>query len=108
MRYAKAVDANHGEIITALRFHGFRVTDYSKAGGGVPDLRVAADAWFGRAMFWVEIKDGSKVPSERRLTDAQVQWRKDNPAEVVVDVLCVEDVATLARGLRSALGRGAA
>jgi hypothetical protein len=39
-------------------------------GQGVPDLLVG----FQGKTLLMEIKDGRKTPSERRLTDAQLKW----------------------------------
>lgn len=107
MRYAKAVDANHQQVLKAFTANGCTVEDYSKAGGGIPDLRVHTRAWAGSVTFWVEVKDGSKPPPARRLTPAQVEWRQRNPHEVVADVLCVEDVAALLGNLRNPMRRTA-
>lgn len=68
MPYARKVDANHQRIREALRKAGWTVHDLSAAGRGLPDL-LALKA--GRCVF-VEVKDGSKVPSARKLTGAQV------------------------------------
>lgn len=40
MRRAARVDANHAEIVSALRKCGFQVLDLSRVGGGCPDLLV--------------------------------------------------------------------
>ena len=37
-RYAAKVDANHAEIVAALRTAGFYVCDTSRLGNGFPDL----------------------------------------------------------------------
>ena len=68
MRRAAKVDANHRQIRTALRQVGWTVHDLSGAGNGIPDLLCLKA---GRVAF-VEVKDGSKVPSARKLTPDQV------------------------------------
>lgn len=68
-RYASKVDRNHGEIRDALRALGVGVHDTSAAGAGMPDLLCG---WRGKIVL-VEVKDGKKPPSERKLTVAQVQ-----------------------------------
>lgn len=71
MRRAARVDANHRAICDALaRIPGLVLVDLSGAGEGVPDL---VAGWRGRWHF-LEIKDGTKPPSARKLTPAQVQW----------------------------------
>lgn len=69
MPYAKRVDANHGQIRDALRRLGYFVADMSRSGRGFPDLLIAKA---GR-MRLVEVKDGSRVPSERLLNPEQAK-----------------------------------
>lgn len=68
-RYARKVDDNHAEIVRALEQIGVGVLDTSQAGDGWCDL-VTFRA--GR-MLAIEVKDGSKPPSARKLTIAQVR-----------------------------------
>lgn len=70
MRRAARVDANQREIIDALRAAGASVQPLHTVGDGVPDLLVGKH---GRTHL-IEIKDGSKRPSERRLTSDQQEW----------------------------------
>jgi hypothetical protein len=74
MRAAR-VDDNHRAVKRALEQIGCSVLDLAAVGGGAPDLVVG---WRGRN-FLVEVKDGSKPPSKRRLTPQQqtfhAQWR---------------------------------
>ncbi len=65
--YAKRVDANHGDIGTALRSIGCYVVDCSHVGEGFPDYIA------GKAGVWrlIEVKDGRKSPSRRRLSPDQ-------------------------------------
>jgi len=70
MRHAKRVDANHAAITLALRQAGWRVTDLSHVGHGCPDL-VAEKP---QRVVWIEVKDGSKPPSKRVLTDKEALW----------------------------------
>lgn len=69
MRAAK-VDANHGEIVTALRKVGASVQSLAAVGSGCPDLLVG----FRGCNFLIEVKDGAKPPSARKLTDDQTIW----------------------------------
>lgn len=84
MRRAAKVDDNQSAIIAALRQIGCSVQDLSKVGGGCPDLLV------GRGGFnWLlEVKDGDKPPSKRKLTPYQVDFHKywDGQAAVVHNV----------------------
>lgn len=84
-RRAARTDANHAEVVRALRQAGCSVFDTSSVGGGFPDLVVGCG---GKTML-MEIKDGAKPPSARRLTPAQLElhaaWR-GGPIAVVMDV----------------------
>lgn len=68
MRYYSAkTDANQTEIVEALRAIGAMVYPTHRLGGGFPDLLVG---WKGRLLL-LEVKDGSKPPSARLLTDKE-------------------------------------
>jgi hypothetical protein len=73
MRHAKRTDRNHGEIRDGLRADGYLVDDLSDVGQGVPDLAVQSPRGWPPALF-VEIKDGKKPPSARKLTEAEVRF----------------------------------
>lgn len=71
MRTAAKVDRNQIEIIAALRdIPGCTVQPLHAVGSGVPDLIVG---YKGRNIF-MEIKDGAKPPSRRKLTPKQIDW----------------------------------
>lgn len=72
MRRAAKVDANQAEIVADLRKAGCSVESLAAVGKGVPDLLVG----HGSRNYLLEVKDGSKPPSARKLTDAQVEWHK--------------------------------
>jgi hypothetical protein len=68
VRRAAKVDFNHAQIRDGLRqLPGCTVKDTSNIGGGFPDLVVGLN---GRTLL-LEVKDGAKVPSARKLTAAQ-------------------------------------
>jgi len=67
IRRAARVDANHAEIVAALRAIGASVADTCGVGGGFPDLV----AGFRGANWLLEVKDGAKYPSARKLTEDQ-------------------------------------
>ena len=72
MRRAARTDRNHASIRDGLRrIPGVTVADTSGAGDGFPDI-VAGYAGINTLL---EIKDGSKPPSHRRLKPAQVAFR---------------------------------
>jgi hypothetical protein len=71
MRVAR-VDANQAEIVEALREAGCFVQSLATIGKGCPDIMV------GRGMKWhvMEIKDGTKPPSARKLTPDEERWHQ--------------------------------
>lgn len=76
MRRAAKVDANHGEIVDALRAVGASVQSLAQIGNGCPDVLVG----FRGSMFLLEIKHGKGKPNEdqRRW---HIEWRA--PVHVV-------------------------
>lgn len=64
MRRAARIDDNQREVVRALRAAGAMVVSTASLGGGFPDLAVIHN---GRVHL-LEVKDGSKPPSSRRLT----------------------------------------
>lgn len=70
MRRAAKIDANQPEIVKALRKVGASVAPAHTMGQGFPDLVVG----FRDATYLLEVKDGSKPPSARKLTPDQVEW----------------------------------
>lgn len=82
MRRAARVDANHKEVVEALRGAGAVVQSLAAVGHGVPDLLVG----FRGQTILIEIKDAKKPPSERRLTEDQIKWHgawRGGPVAVV-------------------------
>ena len=70
MRQRARVDANHGEVRSALRAAGWIVVDCARIGSGFPDLLIAKD---GRILM-IEVKDGAKAKSAQRLTDDEERF----------------------------------
>lgn len=70
MRRAARVDDNQGEIVAALRAAGCSVTSLASVGKGCPDLVVGRNG----VNYLLEVKDGKKPPSKRRLTDDEKTW----------------------------------
>ena len=73
MKYAKKVDANQNQIVKCLRKMGCKVHITSQVGYGFPDLVVG----IADKVFLVEIKDGSKPPSQRHLTASERDFADD-------------------------------
>ena len=70
MRRAAKTDANHAEIVDALRRAGCSVLSLAAVGHGCPDLLIGRQG----KMLLVECKDGAKSPSRRDLTDDQIEF----------------------------------
>ena len=84
VRRAAKTDDNQAEIVAALRACGYSVLSLAAVGQGCPDLLVGHPT----GNILIEVKDGSKSPSRRVLTDDQVEffnaWR--GPAYVAATV----------------------
>ena len=70
MRRAARTDSNQEEIVKALRAVGASVESLAAVGHGVPDLLVG---YQGKTIL-MEVKDGEKPPSQRKLTPDQGKW----------------------------------
>lgn len=70
-RRAHRQDANHAAIKAYLEKAGCAVIDLSPLGKGIPDLAV----FIASVGVLVEIKDGSKPPSARRLSPDEEKFR---------------------------------
>lgn len=92
MRYAARVDDNHAEIVRALQRIGVYVVDCSHVGAGFPDLM----CFFRGQVTLVEVKDGAKVASRRKLTPAQTIFH----AEAMAKGCKVHVVETVDQALR--------
>jgi Holliday junction resolvase len=73
MRRAAKVDANQEAVVIALRAAGTKVQSLAAIGNGVPDLLCQYEGTF----YLIEVKDGRKPPSQRKLTDDQVKWHEE-------------------------------
>lgn len=84
MRRSAKVDANQAEIVKALRQIGCSVVSIATVGGGCPDLVVAVNP---ATNILLEVKDGDKVPSQRKLNPDQVKFHREwkGPIHVVED-----------------------
>ncbi|HVQ52894.1 MAG TPA: hypothetical protein VMS92_22895 [Mycobacterium sp.] len=96
MRLRCATDANQADIVAALRAVGCSVQILAAVGKGCPDLLVSRSG----VNYLLEVKDGSKPPSERKLTPDQVEWHRGRRGQVCV-VTSVNE-ALRAVGLRVA------
>lgn len=96
LRRAAKRDANHAEIVKALRAIGVKVLDLGAVGNGCPDLLVGCQ---GRLTL-LEIKDGNKPPSARSLTDDQRVFHREWLADGL-PVFTVESVESAINAARN-------
>lgn len=67
----KRTDRNHAEIIKALRkIQNISVFSTHEIGKGFPDIVVG----YKGINYLIEIKDGNKSPSARKLTDHELEF----------------------------------
>ena len=79
MRCCK-IDDNQKEIVKALRAIGASVQSIATVGKGCPDILVG----FRGINYIMEIKDGSKAPSQQKLTDDEDNWHNSWNGNVVI------------------------
>ena len=70
MRTRARIDGNHADIVKALRGIGASVQSLAQVGKGCPDIVVGRRG----VNLLLEIKDGSRKPSEQSLTPDELQW----------------------------------
>ena len=86
MRYANRIDANQNQIVDAMRKVGAVVRIISQ-GDGIPDLLVGYKGY----TILMEVKDGDKVPSARKLTEAEQKFFDDWRGGMLVIVNSVDE-----------------
>lgn len=77
-RFARKVDRNHTDVVDALRAAGVWVVSTAALGNGFPDLL----CWCRGMFHLIEIKDGSKPLSARKLTEAEEKFIRNCPGPV--------------------------
>jgi hypothetical protein len=82
VRRAARTDRNQAEIVAALRAAGATVWVASGVGRGFPDLLVT----HRDRLHLLEVKDGKKPPSARRLTPDELAFAREHPVAVVCSV----------------------
>ncbi len=84
MRRRAKVDANQAAIVAALREVGASVQSLASLGAGVPDLLVC----YHGVLTLMEIKDGAKSASRRRLTPVEAAWHAQwrGPVSIVTGI----------------------
>jgi hypothetical protein len=88
-------DSNHNEIVKAFRQLGASVHDTAQLGAGFPDICVA----IGKTTLLIEIKDGEKPPSARKLTEDEAKFHDE--WQGWLEIVCsVDDVINLVKRIR--------
>lgn len=95
MRTAAKIDANQPAIVEAFRRLGARVQVLSNVGKGFPDLLILVR---GRLAL-VEIKDGEKSASRRKLTPDEQAWHEEWQEAPVFIVSTIEEAAWLVNNM---------
>jgi len=89
MRRRAKVDSNQSDIVKALRGVGCSVQSLAAIGKGCPDLLVGRTG-----LNWLmEVKVGSRPPSERRLTPLEIKWAAEWGGEVHIVLSPAEALA---------------
>lgn len=89
---AKRRDANHREVGDALRELKWSVLDLADHGDGVPDYAVSKNGF----VALLEVKDGSKPPSARKLTPAEQRVKNSWQGPYIVATSATDAIAQLA------------
>ena len=84
--YAKRIDANQNAIVKALRDHGAYVRIVTQ-GDGLPDILCA----YKGVTALLEVKDGDKPPSQRKLTPAEEKFFQEWTGGILVIVNSVQE-----------------
>ena len=90
MRHAARIDSNQEQIVAALRAMGATVRIVTQ-GNGLPDLLVG----FRGLTILMEVKDGQKVPSARKLTPAEQKFFDEWRGGIVAIVNSVDEAIDL-------------
>lgn len=100
MKRAARIDGNHRPVVEALTKATMRVQSLASMGKGVPDLLVG---WRGVNVL-LEVKDGTRKPSERTLTADERDWHATWGGQVAV-VETPEEAVTAVIAFAKEMGR---
>jgi Holliday junction resolvase len=93
-RHARRVDANQSQVVDELRARGWFVFSLAATGRGCADLLIARKG----VMKLIEVKDGSKIPSARKLTTKEALFAF-HMQQAGCPVIRVESIADIDRYL---------
>lgn len=95
MGYARRTDANQAEIVKVFRSMGCSVAVTSMVSNGFPDLIIARNG----VNILIEVKDGSKNPSARKLTDDEADFHEKWKGSIYI-VESIDDAIKVVNSLR--------
>lgn len=104
-RYAAQKDRNHNEIERGLIARGYSVADTHALGNDFPDLVVSwprNQIWPWGGCVLLEVKDGKKRPSKRKLSEGQADFRLHWRGPYIV-ALSIEDALAQIERMRRQL-----
>lgn len=93
----RRTDVNQKSIVAHLRSLGCVVAILSEIGNGIPDLLIAHPLVRGWSSL-IELKDGDKPPSARRLTPDEEKFHLSWPGELHV-IASKEEASALIENL---------
>jgi len=97
MRRAAKVDANQSEIVQALRRLGCTVLLLHQVGNNCPDILIGVSG----VNVLAEIKDGKNVPSKKKLSPGQVEFRDGWKGRKPIALFSVEDAIHVIQEIRN-------
>ena len=99
MRRAAKVDDNQSKIVKAFRRMGWSVAPTHQLGKGFPDIVIGKSG----VNLLIEIKDGDKVPSKRKLTPDEEEFHAKWRGQIAI-VESIDDVIALDKKQNQKLG----
>ncbi len=101
MRRRARVDANQPDVVARFEQWGASVTHMHQLGRGAPDILIGLCGVDRQ----IEVKDGSKPPSERALTPDENEYHRDWRGAPVLIVETLDDVDRICEAIRQAHAR---
>lgn len=99
MKLRAKVDSNQPQIVSVFRKMGCSVAHTHQIGKGFPDIVISLKTKSGSKTLAVEIKDGDKVKSARKLTYQETIFHEYWQDEIPI-IETVEDAINLVNRLK--------
>lgn len=103
-RYRPSKDRNHNDVVARFEQWGATVFETPEVGAGFTDLVVGLCG----ITLLVEVKDGERPPSERKLRDTQQKFADTWKGGPVLTVETLADVDRISSTIRRKHARGEA